>query len=274
MIALVVAIISAAASFASAWYSRRANRLDRLEEADQIALRFREPLLQAAFNLQSRLYNIAHGALLARLRQDLNADADREYVVENTLYLIGQYLCWVEILRRESQFIDLRNLKRNSDLATALESVRDSFAESEYLTGPLRVFRGDQRAIAEKFCRPADPGPQSAPRWDAMGYAEFLESRSDPNMDRWFARLRGELTELSDGESPNFDRLIRVQRALVDLLDLLDPDHLRITSCRTRLSETSTHVDTARSGDVEHDADGPGRRNGIRRSLAADPSGA
>jgi len=255
VIALVVAIISAITSFASVWYARRATRLERLEQADQIAVRFREPLLQAAFNLQSRLYNIVRGGLLSRLQVDLTAESDSEYVIENTLHLIGQYFCWIEILRRESQFVDPRNVRRNSDIAALLESVRDTFADSEDLTGPLRVFRGEQRAIAEKMLVPAEPGLSGAPRWDAMGYARFIESRSDPAFDRWFAGMRRELTGLSAGRISNVDRLVEAQRALIDVVDLLDPDHHRITSCRARLpalmtqdDRTHVHGGTGRQG--------------------------
>jgi hypothetical protein len=266
VIALVVAIISAITSFASVWYARRSSRIDRLEQADQIALRFREPLLQAAFNLQSRLYNIVHGGLLRRLRSDLTAEADREYVIENTLHLIGQYFCWVEILRRESQFVDPRNLKRNSDLAAMLEGVRDTFAESTELTGPLRTFRGEQRAIAERMLVLAEPGSSTAPRWDAMGYASFIECRLKPEFDRWFDRLRRELTEMSEGGLPNFDRMIQVQRTLVDLIDLLDPDHHRITSFRARLADGTSEDDStqARIGNGERD-DSNGRRTARER---------
>lgn len=240
-IALVVATISAITSFAGVWYARRTSRLDRLEAADQIARRF----LQAAFNLQSRFYNIVHGGLLRRLGMDLTAEADREYVIENTLHLIGQYFCWVEILRRESQFIDPRNAGRNSEVAIILESVRETFADSEDLTGPLRVFRGEQRAIAEKMLVPSEPGLSGSPRWDAMGYARFIECRADPAFDRWFAGLRRELTDLSEGRITNGDRLVKAQRALIDVVDVLDRHHHRITSCRARLPVAAMPDDAA-----------------------------
>jgi hypothetical protein len=53
IVAIVVAAISAIAAVFSAWLAAHTVRSERLAAADQIALRFRGPLLQAAFNLQT-----------------------------------------------------------------------------------------------------------------------------------------------------------------------------------------------------------------------------
>jgi hypothetical protein len=60
IVAVVVAAISAIAAVFSAWLAAHTVRSERLAAADQIALRFREPLLQAAFNLQTRIYNVVN----------------------------------------------------------------------------------------------------------------------------------------------------------------------------------------------------------------------
>ena len=46
------------------------------------------------------------------------------------LYLFGQYLGWVEIIRRESQYVDPRSRKNNRLIVEKLEHVRDCIAES------------------------------------------------------------------------------------------------------------------------------------------------
>src|SRR5262249_50374327 len=68
--------------------------------------KFSEPLARAAYDLQSRFYNILQLELIDMflVRGD---DREKAYVVNNTAFLIGQYLCWTEMVRREIQYIDL-----------------------------------------------------------------------------------------------------------------------------------------------------------------------
>jgi hypothetical protein len=102
LVAVGVAVISVAGALVSAFYGRRLARQEKLEDADRLAVRFREPLLQAAFNLQSRLYNIVRLDFLHNFMAAEDATPDeREYAVQNTVYLIGQYLGWLEVIRRE-----------------------------------------------------------------------------------------------------------------------------------------------------------------------------
>src|SRR4051795_6999504 len=102
IIPVATAMISTAGALVSVFFSRRSARGERLEAADQIAMKFREPLLQATFNLQTRIYNIVELGFFDRFLGERNSTDEREYAVTHTLYVIAQYCCWVEILRRDS----------------------------------------------------------------------------------------------------------------------------------------------------------------------------
>src|SRR5512144_1475496 len=156
VVSLVAAGISASAAVVSGWFTRRTIASERLAVADELAVRFREPLLQAAFNLQSRIYNLVRLGFLERFMAETSRPEDREYAAENTLYLLGQYFCWVEILRRESQFLDARSRARNRAVADQLEKIRDVFASSEIPELVFRIFRGEQRAIGEVMLTPSE----------------------------------------------------------------------------------------------------------------------
>src|ERR1700720_2969513 len=101
-VSLAGAVISAAAAIVAVALGRRAVLRDRRLAADELAGRYRVPLLHAAFNLQSRLYNIGKQDFLHIFLND-GSPADADYARYNTTYLIGQFLCWAEILRREVQ---------------------------------------------------------------------------------------------------------------------------------------------------------------------------
>jgi hypothetical protein len=112
--AIVVAVVAGAVSLLSAVYTTRlASRLEaeqhartKAEQLDELMDRYRDPLLQASFDLQSRIYNIAEQEFLARYYTN-GTEATREYARENTLYVLAEYLGWVEILRREVRFLEL-----------------------------------------------------------------------------------------------------------------------------------------------------------------------
>jgi hypothetical protein len=86
-------VISAAAAILALWLSRRAAVRDRRLAADELADRYRVPLLHAAFNLQTRLFNIGRRDFLGIFLSD-GSTADADYAQYNTAYLIGQFLCW------------------------------------------------------------------------------------------------------------------------------------------------------------------------------------
>jgi hypothetical protein len=232
MVSLVGAVISAGAAVTTVVLTRRAAVRDRRVAAAELALRYREPLLHAAFNLQTRLYNIAspsHAFLQRFLTNGTPAEA--EYARLNTVYLIGQHLCWSEILRREGQFIDPSDLRRDREVMACMEQVREVLSDSIKITDPvLRVFRGEQRAIGEVLLTKTDnPSDRVGPRWDCLGYAAFVKALDDKDTARWFTTLLADVDRLADGLDEHRARLVALQHALLKLINLLDPDGDRVS---------------------------------------------
>jgi hypothetical protein len=230
IVAIVVAGISAIAAIVSAWLASHAVRSERLAAAEQIAVRYREPLLQAAFNLQARIFNIVALRFFQRFARPGSTPDERQYAIENTLYLLGQYFCWVEILRRESQFLDPRSDRTNREVAHRLERVRDVFAASDPGSEIVfRLFRGEQRAIGEVMLTPTGTPVAGLPRWECLGYAAFAEQVAEEPMARWFKTLRCHLDILAtDGNRAA--RLVGIQHALLDLIRSLDPKAERVSA--------------------------------------------
>jgi hypothetical protein len=224
MTAVVAAVVSAIAVLAAALLTAFAaptwkSRHDRRRETQETVARYSRPLVQAAFELQSRLYNIVRLGLFTP--GWLGDDPDRRgYAETSTLWLISQYLGWMEILRREVQFLELEDITQTRQLRDRLLEVRDLLATDRISDRRFQVNRSDQRAIGELMIvrRRGDKGTRS----DCRGYAEFVEEVRDPNFDAWLKSLRRSIAEMiDDGSIPA--RLVFVQRALIDLIDLLDP---------------------------------------------------
>jgi hypothetical protein len=230
---LVVGLISAGvavtATVVTVWGQTRTARLEaklarlqaaeeRVVEQERTAARYLEPLIRAAYDLQSRFYNILEQGLLEAYF-DGGDERERAYVIESTSYVIAQYFAWTEIVRRAMQYVDLAQDERTRGL-TLLQDAIYSLFQSDRFERPLRIFSGEQRAIGERMIKEGLRG------LEGIGYAEYLDLiklRPDPI----FEALRSEIRGLSQDMAKARPRLVAIQHALIDLLAFLDPYFIR-----------------------------------------------
>lgn len=187
-------------------------------EASRTAAHYREPLARAAYDLQSRIYNILQQGLLAAY-YDRGTERERTYVVENTSFLIAQYFAWVEIIRRDIQYIDLGQDGQTRQLTYLQDGITGLFLTDRF-EPRLRVFAGDQRAIGERLIKEGRQG------LECMGYGAYLDlviKDGNPII----ASLRDDVKGLSSSLSEARPRLVAIQHALIDLLQFLDADFIR-----------------------------------------------
>jgi DNA-binding CsgD family transcriptional regulator len=212
------------------------------EERQDLMNRIRDPLLWAAFDLQSRIYNIvAQHFLYAYLLH--GSEDERAYAKRNTVFVFAQYLGWQEIVRRSVQFLDLGSRQDNLKLVNYFSKAAgilssDSFpglSSNSFPDSSFRVFRGDQRAIGEIMISMQPSGELAC-----IGYAEFCAKvDADAPFVQWFTHLVTSTEQLASAEDPSHPRLVALQHNLVDLINLLDPDASRFPDrLRKRLSKS------------------------------------
>ncbi|MBP6820829.1 MAG: hypothetical protein KA368_04770 [Acidobacteria bacterium] len=195
----------------------------KTDKAEEVLAKYREPLLQAAYELQSRLFNITRQGLLYNFYTRGN-ERDRAYTVENTLYVLAQYLAWTEIIRREVQFLDLGEIDSTRNLAKLHERIRAILLSTRY-GNVFRVFRGEQRAIGELMIIKQDGMD------DCIGYAAFV-AKQDEAFRFWFETLRQGVDKLATDLKSDNGRLIDLQNALIELIEYLDPNFVRFDKDR------------------------------------------
>jgi hypothetical protein len=202
-------------------------------KATEILARYRDPLLKAAFDLQSRLYRLMSGTFLGTTFPHITK-AEKNYLFQNTMYMLAEYLGWVEILRREVRFLDLGNVKANRRLAELMESITEIFFEDSP-RDLFRLLRGEQRAIGEIMI--VTNHHASAVPLECIGYATFVQRLKDPDFHCWFESLHNDIERFVRKPGEDTKRIVLLQNALIDLIDFLDPDCVRIPkSKRKRVS--------------------------------------
>jgi hypothetical protein len=190
----------------------------KAQEAAHLVAKYRDPLLWSAFDLQSRIFNIYRPGGFRGGGQDPG------YLRLNTLFLLAEFLGWLEIIRREMQFLDLGAVQATKDLRLKIEVVQDLLATTLSFHDDCYVYRGQQRAIGELMLSRVDADVSAGRRHECIGYAAFVSALEAPEFNNWFERL-GDALERLPTERPA--RLVAVQHALIELLDFLDPEFVR-----------------------------------------------
>ena len=215
----------------------------RLAEKEQLTSAFRDPLLHAAYDLQSRMFNIARQGFLQVYWSSGDA-RQKQYATENTLFLIAQYLGWTELVRQELRFIALKADSETQKLRSLQDQLYSIFQTDRHGAN-FQIFAGDQRAIGELMIVPSVAPAR------ILGYGAFLISRPSA-LEQWLGPLRDDLVALASGPQPQDQRLTEVQRTLVSVLELLDEGGVYFPQDkRTRLWR-SQYRSVWRAGDTAH----------------------
>ena len=247
-IAIAIAILggfgAAFGAIMAAYLQRRTAERNAAEQVardrDDVVRRYRDPLLWAAFELQSRLYNILRNDFLGKYFVR-GTEMERNYSRDSTLYVVAQYFGWLEVVRRDVQFLDLGRIEMNQLLNDRFEAIAAAFWDDS-LDPVLRAFRGEQRAIGEIMLQPVTSGPH---RMECIGYATFFSRLEDPAFARWFTKLRDDVEVLAPDPSRHSQRLIILQNRLMDLIDFLDEGGHRLPLInRQRLTMPSVGLET------------------------------
>ena len=193
-------------------------KLDDEAKAKEILDRYREPLASAAFDLQSRLYNILRMEFLI-LYGEGKPRADE--AIRTTVFRMAQYFGWTEILRRDIQYLSFQNDEVTIAVAKLQAKISYEFLKhevgAEKLAPELMIWTEEQRAIGERMIV-EDNG-----KLRCMGYATFSD-HCDDLFAPWCDRLRAEL----NSEAAQA-RMRAVQHKLCDLVRLLDEEHVRFS---------------------------------------------
>jgi len=187
------------------------------QETEKIVSKFRDPLIHATYDLQSRIFNILEQSFLKNFFTE-GSDREKEYSVENTVFLVAQFLGWTELVRQEIQFIDLKSDEETQKLRSLQDELYSQFQTDRCGKG-FRLFAGEQRAVGELMIN------REGALLRCIGFAEFFKNRN-PDIDYWLDSLREDVKKMANDIEPFKKRLNNIQHALIDLLEFLDQNYI------------------------------------------------
>lgn len=224
IVSIIIAVVSLIGSLVAAgftgWISFYIDQVKRRSEAKALVHKYRDPLMLAAYDLQSRIWGIVQLDLLSYMHDETK----KELLYVFTAFVIGQYLSWVYILRREAQFLRFSTDKTNKQLNHILDQLTGEFSQDMHKDeNPFMLWRGQQMAIGELMTM-SDNNQRYC-----IGFAAFsVRYNSDAAFKKWFEPIDSGITTLVEARAKgnrraNY-RLRRLQHLLVDLILLLDKD--------------------------------------------------
>jgi hypothetical protein len=178
-------------------------------ESRRVLDTYREPLVDACYELQARLYNILALQFVDRYLKN-NTQDKHDAAIHSTLFVFAQFFGSRELIRGEIQYLRFSRHQRTRRVSQLLWDIGEEFLADSY--GPqFMIWRVEQRGLGERMISSANG------RATCLGYAAFIEQRD--KMDEWLKPLEHHLENLDDGGR---QRLTKIQHLLLELVRELD----------------------------------------------------
>ncbi|KAG4423717.1 hypothetical protein IFR04_003142 [Cadophora malorum] len=198
---IIIAIIALVGTLVSAsitgWLAIYSDEHKLRLESEKMMAKYRDPLLLAAQDLQSRLYNILDNGFLTYVHGPKEL---KDLLFLHTSYLVGQYFSWNYILRRRTQFLCYHIEEDNKEVTEILEKINGVFSTISYRDRgwPFMLWRGQQQGIGE-IMTINDNGELLC-----MGYAAFvLKWTEDEKFRKWFDTIHTSIDDLGKAGDQN-----------------------------------------------------------------------
>ena len=231
-VAALAALVSAGTAIFTARTNMRNKRLEvELSEESRLrerVERYQEPLVLAAEQLRSRLWNVRKGKFFTRYLVG-GSETEREYAHDSTLWLIARYFCWVEVLEREVQFLRFQGADQTRSLQRHIADVSATFASDSITDLRFRVFRVQQKAIGE-IMMTTSRDREGGERTDCLGFAEFSTRVLRPEISLWLVELSNDVG--AQRRNSSLLRLEQTELALGRLVKFVDSEEIRFSHSR------------------------------------------
>jgi hypothetical protein len=183
-------------------------RRDQKVAREKLLSQFRAPAIRAISELQGRIYVIVRDR--GSNYEFVKSERQGEYYIESTAFLVARCYAWLEILREKMATFDY------AELFSRLEAVTQGFSHGE---AGFQFFWLEQREIGERMLRQTAAGETRC-----IGYSEFLDALRSAEAPACFSALKAKAERMLRHWAEEVGRLGRIQHALIETVNFIDPD--------------------------------------------------
>lgn len=219
IISLSSAVAAIFAAYLAANSQRKVAKINQDMKLELQKTQYREPFLKSTYDLQGRLYNIIKTGYIENFILQDRSLRKQKYSINNTVFLIAQFLAWNELIRNELFYLDVNNKKSNIKLATAIDQLYSVWKLNEF-----QIYPGEQRAIGELMIE----------NQKCIGYSTFLKRYS--NKTEEIINVLYDFIDYISKEQSDMKELITIHSSLIDILDILDPKKIKFPLFRDKIN--------------------------------------
>ena len=200
--------------------------------------RYATPILLAAEDLRRRLENIIRHIQNVEREDWLSGQDPTGYFFLSTLYVVGQFFGWLQILRRTVVYLDFTTTRETRKYERFLDAIEIGFSDPGLFgivqtsypsqTQDQWVFTFHLQAIGTAMI--IRDGDENRTLDFASFHKKFTENIHS-EVNTWFSPLV-RLFEGLTADDPRFHRLVAIHAILNAFIEYVDANHLRTESSR------------------------------------------
>jgi len=208
------------------------NKLQQGREAIAIKRKYTSPILLSAQSLRDRLENIIKNIESIEKQNWLPAEGGQNYYYKSTLFVVGQFFGWVQILRRNIVYLDFAVTKETQKFERFLNLIENGFTNpalyEQAKTGlPHQsqdkwVFKYILQSLGALMVTHDEQGHRAI---DYVAFCKLYESSDGDDFRSWFSHLE-EIFKGLNANDVRFKRIIAIHIVINSFVDYLDPKHL------------------------------------------------
>ncbi len=208
-------------------------RLQQRREVIAVKRKYRTPILLAAEQLRNRLANIIKHIEEIEEKNWLGSNPPGYYYV-STLYVVGQFFGWLQILRRTVAYLDFTSTRETQQFEQFLNAIEKSFSDPGLFNGATPKFpkpSKDRWVFSFRLQAVGDVMITSKEKnVHTINYATFHEritaQENNNSFNQWFSFV-GRLFEDLKENDLRFRRIIAIYLTLSEFIKHIDPNHSR-----------------------------------------------
>ncbi|KAF9074057.1 hypothetical protein BDP27DRAFT_1317925 [Rhodocollybia butyracea] len=235
IVSIAVAVLALLGTVAQAaltgWFSLHSEEKKRQASLRATFSKYHDPLHLAADDLSVKLINIISYGFVHELAEHTyigpNDDPGVQgYSVKHTSFVFAQFFAWVNILRRDTEFLRPHTASGSAgaDVIELLARIRSVLRSGFHPR--FQIATGIQSAMGEIATTSDSLDGKGQMR--CIGFAAFCEKwATEPAFRTWFDPIVQGVRDLASQPKDVADnRLLILQHLLSDLIDVLDPEHI------------------------------------------------